>query len=392
MLDEFLLEVGYDDEQFGLIKNSYPLSKYNESTLLYNIRRLYTFFIKNGVSNEGFINITLTTPNVICISIENIKNRISDLNTLGFNKIDCFKLIEEYPYILELSFQKLNTRAQCLLDLGFSKNSVVSIFLYSPELVGLECAFFRKRFDFFLKFGFKKDETIKVIEKYPKLLNCSIDFIKNKIDEFISMKFSKRDIVKITTILPEMFFSDEEMFDKKFKNFLEFGFTDLDIVQIIKKVPYILDEYYMNDIQKKLELLLDLGFSKEDIIFMICNNPYLIINSRELFVNNFREIKNFGFNDKELLIMIRNNPLLLSYETSSVIEKIEYYKKIEAIDIVKLHSKFLSISLKLVKARYYYLDNRRLLSNETFCDIFLTEAKFFKLYKIDNQTLLGGNY
>ena len=90
MLDEYLENIGYSNKQTSFLKKTYPISSYSESTLLYNFKTIYNFFKKNNVDNESFIYITTTVPNIICESIENIKNKIYYFYLLGFNKLEFF--------------------------------------------------------------------------------------------------------------------------------------------------------------------------------------------------------------------------------------------------------------------------------------------------------------
>ena len=122
MLEEYMINIGYSDEQRELITNSYPLNTYTESTLLFNVKNIINFFHRNGLTNEDIVNITSTIPNLLVISSENIKNRVKELINIGFNKIEAYKMIKNYPYIIELSFQKIinkfNTYKAIIFDQG----------------------------------------------------------------------------------------------------------------------------------------------------------------------------------------------------------------------------------------------------------------------------------
>ena len=78
MLEEYMMNIGYTEEQRELIVNSYPLNTYTESTLLFNIKNMINFFHRNGLNNEDIIKITSTIPNLLVISTENIKNRVKE--------------------------------------------------------------------------------------------------------------------------------------------------------------------------------------------------------------------------------------------------------------------------------------------------------------------------
>ena len=102
MLEEYMMNIGYNEEQFNLIRNSYPISTLTESTLLFNIKNMVNFLHRNGLSNEDIVNITSTIPNLIMTSTEKIKDRVKELTSIGFNKLEAYKMIRNYPYIIEL--------------------------------------------------------------------------------------------------------------------------------------------------------------------------------------------------------------------------------------------------------------------------------------------------
>ena len=70
MLDEYMISMGFNDKEIFLIKKAYPINKYAESTILYNLKNISNYLLKNSLTNNDIINITLTSPNIIFLSIE----------------------------------------------------------------------------------------------------------------------------------------------------------------------------------------------------------------------------------------------------------------------------------------------------------------------------------
>ena len=95
MFDEYLQDIGYSKDQINIIHNF--SSGYSSSTLLYNIKNLYNYLKENNITDNEFINITITYPSILLESIDNIKLKLYELNTLGFNKLDCIN-IKIYPF------------------------------------------------------------------------------------------------------------------------------------------------------------------------------------------------------------------------------------------------------------------------------------------------------
>ena len=71
MFEDYLLDIGYSKEQINIIRNFNP--SLGSSSLLYNIKNLYSFLKQYNINNNEFINITMTNPSIILESIDNIK-------------------------------------------------------------------------------------------------------------------------------------------------------------------------------------------------------------------------------------------------------------------------------------------------------------------------------
>jgi len=173
-----------------------------------------------------------------------------------------------------------------------------------------------------------------------------------------------------------------------FQFLLEYGFSDLDIINIIKRVPYLLDNYYLEGIGNKIDYFEEREFKEEEIILIMCNNPYVLTYSIDLLDINLKSIKDNGFSDDDVRSMLVDNPIILSYDIKSLKEKFDYYKEIGIKDYLVSNSKGLRISLDLVRGRYTFLKKLGLDNNDWWQDLFLTDLKFLKKYNISKEELL----
>ena len=64
MLEEYMLDLGYNTDQIKIIQNTYPKRVYSESTLLFNLKNLYNFLRRNGVLNKEFIILIALFPHL----------------------------------------------------------------------------------------------------------------------------------------------------------------------------------------------------------------------------------------------------------------------------------------------------------------------------------------
>ena len=73
MVKEYLLKLGYSNEDIENILSSYALKNLKEDTLLVHIKDNYNLLISLGYSHEDVIKMTKLLPSLYGYSIENIK-------------------------------------------------------------------------------------------------------------------------------------------------------------------------------------------------------------------------------------------------------------------------------------------------------------------------------
>ena len=93
MFEEYMIQIGFSEDETKNIMRIYPKSQYSPSTLLYNLKNLHHFFLRNGITNSDFVKIIITIPHIFFISTENIKLKIQELVDIGFKRIDIFQII-----------------------------------------------------------------------------------------------------------------------------------------------------------------------------------------------------------------------------------------------------------------------------------------------------------
>ncbi len=392
MLEEYMLDFGYDMEEINLVKNSYKLAEYNKGTLLYNLKNLINFLRKNGVTNNEIIYITTILPNIISTSIENIKLNIYELNNFCFNKLYSFNLIKKYPYILELSIQKIKNKFECFEDLGFEQKNIIAILQNDPTLLGKDNFLIRKRFKFFLDNKFDRSKLIKVICEFPAIIDCNSTQINKKIEDFSKMGFNKKEFIKLINLFPDLLLTKKSLLTEKFADLIEYGFSETNIINIIKKAPYLLNKYYLDNMKEKLKCLSNLGFNNDDIISIICINPFIALYSKDLIINNFNNIKSLGYSNIEIYKMIKNAPIILSYDAKNMQEKIIFYKSINLGEVLVFDSKVLTYSLQLIKKRYEFMTKIKMIiiNIDNYDILFLNDTKFFEKFNITKDEILKG--
>ena len=392
MLDEFLDSIGFTEEQIAHIQKIYPSSLYSESSIIYNLKSIYYFFKRNGVTNQDFVSITMTIPNIIMESIENIKIKIQEFNDLGFNKLDFYHMLKAYPYILEIGSNKINNRMDKLQELSFQRNDIISMVVECPFLLKLDPIDLQNRIQFLLDYGYTLSEAHSIIIANPSIFKETTTKLQKNIEFFHKLGFLSSETIKITSILPELL-SDTTMFQDKIQTLMRFGYSELDIVQMIKKVPLLLKGCYLERIDKQLTFLPTLGFTREDIVYLTCNNPYLFFYSEDWILQKIQLFGSLGFILEDVLNMVKQNPILLGYSNHAITSKIKFYQSIHLDEILLENSKILLYPLEAIQKRVQFLEkNNTYITNDNYSLLFMSDKDFYKQYHITKEKLLKGEF
>ena len=100
MLEELLKETGLSLEDFKQIKNTYPLTKAKEETIINKIAKNFSLFISLGYTKEEIREIALSYPPMCGRNVETIKDKIEGIVALGYTTKAIAKIITGYPPIL----------------------------------------------------------------------------------------------------------------------------------------------------------------------------------------------------------------------------------------------------------------------------------------------------
>jgi len=381
MFEEYLLKFGYTDEQIMMLKKTYPIKRYAEATLLYNIKNITNYFKKSGLNNSDIIYITMAIPNIICSSIEDLKIKIDDLVSLGFKRLMVINLIKNYPYILQLNKQKVKDGMDDLLEIGFKQEEITKLIINYPIILTYGFSNLKKHTQVFLDYGYDINDTIFLLTEDFGLFDLSVNKIKACLAKYEKLGFNNLDIVKMTRYLPTLLTMDIGLFQDKFSYLTDLGYSFNDIINIIHKVPFIVVDFYLERSKSTIDYLFKIGFSKEEIKSMISDNLYILFYSDESLENKINNFIVAGFDIEKVISIINNCPIIFGYDDDTVKEKISFYFDINLRDYLITNSKILFINLDIVKSRYHYLNNSNQYSSSTYEDLFITDSDFEKKYE-----------
>ena len=96
-LKEEFIKLGYTENDYNEIRNSYALMNIKDETISIHLKDIFTFFLECGYTKEEIIKMTKTSPSIYGYSIENMKQKIVDIMELGYTKEEIMKMTKTLP-------------------------------------------------------------------------------------------------------------------------------------------------------------------------------------------------------------------------------------------------------------------------------------------------------
>ena len=382
MLDEYMDSIGFNSSEISFIKSSYFQPMYSENSLLYNLKKLVDYFHRNHLKNDDIIFVIKSIPEVISMSLENIKSRVFELTTIGFSKYQVFNIIKSYPYIINLSHQKIINKITFFSTIGFDNNEIINLLSDNPYLFTTDNSTIKNKVDYFLEIGYRPSNITYLFNNATKLFNTNLKTIKSKYNYMKELGFKDEDIINISLNIPSIYLDDKNIIKDNFSFLENYGFNIKGIIKIINKIPYLLNNQYLEKLSNKIDLLIEFGFSRNEITNIIKNNPYYLLLSEELIINNYKSLIKFGLSN----YLISNTPLLINYNSSEISKRIKFYKDNNLFNIILDNPSYLLFSYSFIKMRYKFLIN----NNCKLDDLFIDDISFYNKYHVTREDLVKG--
>ena len=189
-LKKVFLDIGYTNEDFEIITNTYPIANIKPETLNKKVKDIYKFLLSLGYSKEEVIKMTKSVPSIYSYSIETMKQKIKDMVELGYSKEEVIKMTKNLPAIYGLSIENMKQKIEFYDEIGLhslavidskklmqsTKLSYARYMFYKEKGITITEENYRKLFvgqkQFEKSYGMTKEELIK---KYPYNENQTID-------------------------------------------------------------------------------------------------------------------------------------------------------------------------------------------------------------------------
>ena len=126
-LKEEFIKLGYTEDDYNEIRNSYALMNIKDETLSIHLKNIFTFFLECGYTKEEVIKITKTSPEIYSLSIENMKQKIVDIMDLGYTKEEVIKMTKALPPIYSYSIENMKQKIVDIMELGYTKEEIMKM-------------------------------------------------------------------------------------------------------------------------------------------------------------------------------------------------------------------------------------------------------------------------
>ena len=184
MVKEYLISLGYSNDEAETILNSYSLNKLKEDTLLIHIKSNYNFFIIFGYSHKDILKMTMLSPALYDYSIENLEKKIEYLLSLGYSKDNIIKMTKAFPSLYGYSIENIKRKIEDLISLGYNKADIIKMTKLLPVLYGLSIENIKQRINDLISLGYSREDVIKMTKQLSTLYGYTIENIKLKVEFF----------------------------------------------------------------------------------------------------------------------------------------------------------------------------------------------------------------
>ena len=181
-LKEEFIKLGYTEDDYNEIRNSYPLINIKDETISIHLKDIFTFFLECGYTKEEVIKMTKALPAIYSYSIENMKQKIADIIELGYTKEEVIKMTKALPQIYSLSIENMKQKIADIIELGYTKEEVIKMTKALPQIYSLSIENMKQKIADIMDLGYTKEEVIKMTKTLPQIYSLSIENMKQKID------------------------------------------------------------------------------------------------------------------------------------------------------------------------------------------------------------------
>ena len=121
-------------------------------------------------------------PSIYSVSIENLKQKIEDMENLGYSREEVIKMTKGLPSIFGYSIENLKQKIEDMENLGYSRAEVIKMTKGLPSIYGLSIENMRQKIEFYDSIGLHSLAILapKCLMQSTKLSYARYMFFKEK--------------------------------------------------------------------------------------------------------------------------------------------------------------------------------------------------------------------
>ena len=360
-IDKILKDKGYTEDEIKEIINAYGVKKMDPKILKKCIEVNYNFLISLGYSPNDIRKLTTSFPAIYTYSLNNLKEKVKNMNELGYSNSDIKKMSKIDSSIFGLSVKLIKQKIEDMVKMGYTEKDIIRMTKRSPSIYNLNIKYIETRIKDMESFGYSRKDVIEMTKKFPSIYTFGIKYINGKIEDIESLGYSREAVIEMS-----------------------------------RKLPAILG-YLIDTINQKIKDLKSLGYSQEEIIDMTRIFPAIFGYDKQTIIDGIQNLENLGYSRKQTLKITKGLPSILGSDLQKVKEKIEFYDSIGLHWLAIKCPKNLIQSTELSRARYLFFadpdsdfEGKRIecFNQSNFRRLFIDGRKFEKMYHISNEDLI----
>ena len=176
-----------------------------------------------GYSQDDVIKMTKSLSTIYGLSIDNMKQKISDMQKLGYSQDDVIKMTKSSPAIYSFSIDNMKQKISNMQELGYSQNDVIKMTKSLPSIYNFSIDNIKQKICFYDSIDM---HNLAIIDTKQLMQGVALSYARYQF-------FVREQGVVIDTNNYKMLFVSQ----KQFKN--KYGYDNNEIKQ---KYPYEEDE------------------------------------------------------------------------------------------------------------------------------------------------------
>ena len=157
---------------------------------------------------------TKSFPSIYSLSIENMKQKMSDMIVLGYTKEEVIKMTKSFPPIYGLSTENMRQKIKDMIALGYTKEEVIKMTKSFPPIYGLSIENIKQKIEFYDSVSMHELAVIN-----PKLLMQSVNL------SYARYSFYKDRGIDIDINNYRKLFIEQKRFEK------EYGISKIELLE-----------------------------------------------------------------------------------------------------------------------------------------------------------------